>query len=177
MVDYDSIIPPGQAGKLTQVIKSNKLSAGRFSKGVTVVSNASNDPSYRLMLTGTLLSHILPSTRFIHLRQNKDTVFQGTITLATEMEKFAIDEIVFEPINNQALPWRKSKDTLIKYTVNRSDTTDTNGYYSYHIDFSFSLSITNPTSGKFIMKTNHPQEAEVAIRGMLSPSPAVTEEH
>ena len=56
MVEFDSTILPGREGSLTPQVKITGLHSGKFSKSITVESNASNKP--RLVLT--IKGYILP---------------------------------------------------------------------------------------------------------------------
>ena len=171
MVEYDSIIPPGQAGELTQQVKVSKLRSGTFTKSVKVTSNAKNIEVLRMSITGKILSDIHLSHRFMHLRPDTNRKFVGSLTLGTEKKDFKIKEITFEQKKKKDTPdWQLTPEILLKYTMTTSDTADADGYYTYSL--AFSCDITPPPeilSGSFIFKTNHPKRKTIKLRGMINP--------
>lgn len=171
MVEYDSIIPPGQAGKLTQQIKLNKVRSGPFTKSVTVTSNAKNIQNLRLSITTKILTDIHLSHRFIHLKPDTSGKFTGYMTMSTEKKDFKVKEITFEQKKKKDTPeWQLGNDILLNHTITCSDTTDEDGYFTYTLRFS--CNITPPDdmlSGTFIFKTNHPKRETIKLRGMINP--------
>ncbi len=171
MVEYDSVIPPGQAGKLTQQIKLNKVRSGTFTKSVTVTSNAKNIQNLRLSITAKILTDIHLSHRFIHLKPDTNGKFVGHITMSTEKKDFKIKEITFGQKKKKDAPeWQLADDILLNHTVTCSDSTDGDGYFTYSLNFSCNISPPPEIlSGSFIFKTNHPKRETIKLRGMINP--------
>ena len=171
MVEFDSIIPPGQVGELTQQIKLSKLSSGPFTKSVNVTSNAENIEVLRVSITGKILSDIHLSHKFIHLKPATTRKFAGSLTLSTEKKDFKIEEISFKLKGKKDTPeWQFDPEITFNYSMTTSDTADADGYYTYSLNFSCTI---NPPpeilSGSFIFKTNHPKRETIELRGMINP--------
>ena len=171
MVEYDSIIPPGQVGELTQQIKLSKLKSGTFTKSITITSNAKNIEVIRVSITGKILADIHLSHRFIHLKPDTNGKFHSSLTLSTEKKDFKIKEITFKQKKKKNIPeWQLDPEIVFNHSITTSDTTDADGYYIYSLRFS--CAITSPQeilSGSFILKTNHPKREIIKLRGMINP--------
>lgn len=171
MVEYDSIVPPGQVGELTQQIKLAKLRSGTFTKSVTITSNAKNIELLRVSITGKILSIIHLSHRFIHLKPDTNGKFVGSLTLSTGKKDLKIKEITFKQKKKKETPdWQLEPEIVFNHSITASDTADADGYYAYSLNFS--CTITPPPeilSGSFILKTNHPKRETIKLRGMINP--------
>jgi len=171
VVEFDSIIPPGQEGKIIQQIKTAKLGTGTFSKSVRVLSNAQNNAEAVLTLSGKILAEIQPSHKWINLKPDSAGKFNGFITFATEKKDFKITEMIFEPQKKENLPlWQQDQGISIKYTVTKTDTADIDGYYTFAMNFS--LNTPPPPEiiqGQFVFKTNHPKTDEIRLKGLINP--------
>lgn len=167
MVEYDSIVPPGQVGELTQQIKLAKLRSGTFTKSVTITSNAKNIELLRVSITGKILSIIHLSHRFIHLKPDTNGKFVGSLTLSTGKKDLKIKEITFKQKKKKETPdWQLEPEIVFNHSITASDTADADGYYAYSLNFS--CTITPPPeilSGSFILKTNHPKERRLNLEG------------
>lgn len=171
MVEYDSIVPPGQVGEITQQIKLSKIRSGTFTKSVTITSNAKNVESLRVSITGKILSDIHLSHRFIHLKPDTNGKFVGSLTLSTEKKGLQIREITFKQKKKKNTPeWQLDPEIVFKHSMTTADSVDADGYYAYSLHFS--CTITPPpeiSSGSFILKTNHPKRETIKLRGMINP--------
>lgn len=169
MVEYDSIIPPGQEGKVTQQVKMSKLKSGTFTKSVKVMSNASNIEVLRLSLSGKILSVINLSHRFIHLRQDSTRKLTGSLELSTEKPDLIIKEISFKEQKSSKPSWQKEPILYLKYSMTRADSADVDGYYAYSLKFSIDIAPPERLSGMFTFNTNHREREKITIRGMIAP--------
>ncbi len=169
MVDYDSIIPPGQEGHVIQQIKVSKLRSGRFTKSIKVTSNAENIPALRLSVSGKILSVINQSSRFLHLRPNKEGKVNGSVVFSTEKQNFKIKEIYFKENKGSGPSWQQQPELYLTHNVTRADTADSDGYYAYTVKFSLDMAPPTRISGVFSFITNHPERKKIDIRGMISP--------
>ncbi len=169
MVEYDSIIPPGQEGNVIQQLKVKKLKSGTFTKAVKVMSNARNSEVFRLSLSGKILSVINISSRFIHLRPDTVGNFSGTLTLNTEKKNFTVKEITFKENKGSGPEWQQQPILYLKHSMTRTDSADNDGYYTYTLIFSLDITPAKRLSGTFALKTNHPKRDTIDIRGMISP--------
>ncbi|MBN1981330.1 MAG: DUF1573 domain-containing protein [Chitinivibrionales bacterium] len=167
-VEYDSVIAPGKQGKLLSVIKLSSLHDGDFTKTISVISNASNNQRLRLSLSGKILSAINVSDRYLHLTP-KNGVIQATITLSTQKKDFEIQTLRFVPTQTVSTPgWQAEPAYVGKYTLTlKSSTPDSDGYYTFEMQLTFSMDPTQSISGNYVITTNHPQMAEISIYGLV----------
>ncbi|MBN1980502.1 MAG: hypothetical protein JW795_03160 [Chitinivibrionales bacterium] len=170
MVDYDSIIPPGQVGKLLQVIKMSALHDGEFTKTVKVISNAKNEETLRLSLSGKILSVINVSDRFLHMTPSKGSVAQS-ISLSTQKKDLAIKSVKFTTLPPPgAQKWQAEIPIVVEYKLTPKDSIpDKYGYYDFFLTMTFATDPAQAVSGDFIITTNHEKMAEITIRGLIVP--------
>jgi hypothetical protein len=170
VVEYDSIILPGRAGKVVQQIKPEKLGSGPFTKSITVISNAKNLPTLQLTLSGKILSLIHLSNRYLTLRADKQGVINGTLSIGAEKKDMQILKVVFKEHASDQPAWQQQPPIVLKPTVTRSENADSDGYYTYTLNFSHPLAMTRVLSGVFSLTTDYAKSELIEVRGMISPS-------
>lgn len=169
MVDYDSIIAPGQTGKIEIKIKKNKLGDGSFTKALRVMSNAANEPNLRLSIKGKILSPIDISKRFLRIESGESSS-EGEIILSSQKKDLKIMEVKFVEREGSNSPnWEKQPDILAKSKLTATGEVDSFGYQSYKLELSMNIAPTNILSGHFEIKTNHPEQKMINLRGMILP--------
>ena len=132
MVEYDSIIPPGQVGTVTQQIKMSKLKSGTFTKSINVMSNAKNMDVLVLSISGKILSIINISHRFVLLRPDSSGRATATLELSSEKPDLQIKNITFEDHQSTKPKWQQEPVLYLKHDMKRFDKPDSDGYYSYY---------------------------------------------
>lgn len=169
MVEFDSIIPPGQVGKIKPQIKMREGTT-TFRKSVTVYSNAKNTESIVLNISGKLLNIVDVSESFLHMIPDKDGKMCAKVLLSTAKKDFAVDHMVFQETKTDNTPsWQANVPIAVTYKVTKSEKPDADGYLAYTVDFSMDMAPPNTITGEFVITTNHPEKKTINIRGMLEP--------
>jgi len=133
------------------------------------MSNAKNTDVLRLSLSGKILSVINLSSRFLHLRPDKDGKVNGSLNLSTEKKNLKIKEASFKENKGSGPAWQEQPVLFLKYAITRSDTADSDNYYTYSLKFSLAIAPPKRLSGNFTFITNHPEKENITIRGMVAP--------
>ncbi|MBD3346551.1 MAG: hypothetical protein GF401_15965 [Chitinivibrionales bacterium] len=165
MVGYDSIIPPGQVGKLTQEISAKNFHGGNFKKSVTVISNAKNSPTLRLSVRGHIKPVLGLSTHYFTMNNNSEKPFE--VTLTTEKKNLKVSEIAFKSRNRSKAAWQSDLPLYVSHKLIKPDKVKKDGYYDYTLQMSPKLDSEKTVHGEFIIKTNHPEKKEIKIRGRI----------
>jgi hypothetical protein len=170
-VSYDSVIPPKKTGKVTSQFNTSGYIA-RFEKGIMINSNAKNEPSLRVYLSGTIQPIISFSENYIRLKSDDKTQngkLQTEVILKTQKSDFKITEASFTPhdYNNSSPSWQKSLAIFVETTLIRAEKPDSSGYYEYKMNLSLNSAEKAVKEGNFNFKTNHPSRAEVLVSGVI----------
>lgn len=168
MVDYDSVIAPGQTGKVEIKIKKEKLGDGDFTKALRVMSNATNEPNLRLSIKGKILSPIDISKRFLRIESN-ESKSEAELLISSQKEDLEISEVKFVEREGNAPNWEKQPDIFAKTKLTPVGQKDEFGYQSFKLEITMNIAPTNILSGHFEIKTNHPEQKMLNLRGMILP--------
>lgn len=170
MVEYDSIIPPGRVGTITEEVKIKGMHGGTFRKSVTVISNDPKNPTLRLGLAGKILPIVGISPSYVRLKSGTSPANARQVLLTTEKKDLEVKEVSFKTRAGRSGPkWQASLPHFIDHETSRDDSADEDGYYTYTVTM---VSKTKPEAnmpGEFIIKTNHPERPEIEVRGMIEP--------
>jgi hypothetical protein len=170
VVEYDSIIPPGRVGTITPAVKIKGMHGGTFRKGITVVSNDAKNPTLRLSISGEILPIVGTSPSYVRMRSGTGPADAREVVLRTKKEDLKVQEISFATRGQRTGPaWQESLPFFIEHKTVRDDSTDEKGYYTYHVTMTLKTDPEENRPGEFIIKTNHPERAEIKVRGMLEP--------
>lgn len=171
MVGYDSIIPPGREGKITQEIKIGSGHNGEVKKYITVVSNAKNTPEFRLSLAGTIRAQISIDPTYISLEPDSAGHTSIMLKLSTDMKDFKVTEVTFVE-NSRSDPnepsWQAKLPTYLKFSLGKPEVVKTDGIFVYPLNASLDYKGSASKYGSFILKTNNPKKNEVSIPGILT---------
>ncbi len=162
VVKFDSIVPPGKSISIDADVNIKGYRSGPVSKGMTVTSNAQNTPQLRLTIEATVQSPVDVSTSYLHLF---DTLTQ-TVYLTSDKKDLAIKSVRFESPNPSGPAWQQKLPTSVKYSVSRLDSVSADGRRVYRLEITPPQS-SNASDGEFLLSTNHPEKAEIAIRGRV----------
>ncbi|MGB7566583.1 MAG: hypothetical protein WBM07_01875 [Chitinivibrionales bacterium] len=171
MVGFDSIIPPGRVGTVTEEVNTGSLHGGTFSKSATITSNAKNSPTLQISMKGTIKEAVAISPEFIQFNKDKNGKYESIITMTSERANLAIEEIAFKDIQapSSKLPaWQKDLPIPINFSLVK-DTVMQKPDHVYTIKMSLSYGDTVMKTGEFIFKTNHPDAPEVKTNGTIFP--------
>ena len=170
MVGYDSIIPPGREGKVTQEIKLSASKGGVVRKYVTVMSNAKNKPQLKLSLQCTIREELGIEPRYISLKPDDNGALKQTLTLTTQKADLQVSGVTFnehEKKGAQTTNWQKSLPIHFKYELTKSDKPLQDGYLEYKLDVSLATPLEKTTYGEFTITTNHPKKPEATLTGVI----------
>ncbi len=165
VVDYDSLIPPGGTGKVTQSIESSSLHNGKFGKGITLHSNAKNEPRLKLSISGIFSETIAVKPHYIRLNKKNES---AVITLKTHKPDMRITAVDFEPRKKNDNSWASTLPVPIDFNVSVSDTPDEDGRYEYTLTVSFNAKYDERRYGFLNIETTHPEKPIVSVRGALN---------
>jgi hypothetical protein len=167
VVKYDTTIQPGKSGKIEASVNIKGYHTGPITKGVTVTSNAKNDPTVHLTIKATVQAMIDISENYLN--------FEGTsashpkiLYLSTKKADLKITGIEFKATDKSpATPdWQASIPLAIQYKPIAKDSTRSDGYKV------FGFELTAPTleksqNGQITIKTNHPDKSEIVIGAVV----------
>ncbi len=165
MVGFDSIVPPGRAGKIKPAVTIKGMHGGNFHKGITVISNAENTPTLRLGIRGKILPIIGIEPGYMRIKSDDQS---KRITLSSEFKKLKVKEISFKSRNRgQGPTWQSQAPIYLKFAVTPVDSMTEDGYHQWHIDLRLESGPSETQHGDFVIKTNHAKKPEITIRGAV----------
>jgi hypothetical protein len=171
LVGYDSIIPPGRVGKITQEIKLKDAHPGKMSKHITVSSNAGNTPEVDLTTYINLVAYIATSTQFLDFFSTGSDSGRKEITLTTDMPNLSITSVLFKVSEDGNKPaWQKGQVITVPFVLKRAPKTNSDGRWDYTLSMAMLLKVPEGLRGNFYIKTNHPQKPELVMGGRLENS-------
>ena len=169
MVGFDSIIPPGRAGTVTEEVNISTMHGGSFNKSATISSNAKNSPSLQISMKGNVKEPISASPDYIQVTRDAEGKYEFLVTLTTEKADLKIEEVTFK--NNQtpsdkSPTWQKELPIPVNFSlVKDSVVQKTDHAYKVKIMLNYTESVNK--SGDFLIKTNHPDAPEVKVSGTI----------
>jgi len=166
VVDYDTTIAPGKTGSIVQAVKLKGFS-GDISKGITVSSNAANQPQLRLTVQATIERIIDSSPTYLRLlAKNRETPLE--VTLTTKLKKLDISEVAFTPHSNSRANWQQEGTDPIRFEFDTKGKKGSDDRYTYTLKLYRPEKIPATPHGTFYISTNHPQKKVLDIRGFIS---------
>jgi Protein of unknown function (DUF1573) len=167
VVKYDTLIPAGKTAKIESHVNIAGFRSGPISKFITVTSNATNEPSVRLTIEATVRATIDVSESFISL--DDSYARNPRVIYLTSLKKdLKVSGVSFISKDNSKSPARQTGHALsIKYAWAPTDSVTPDGSRVFKMGI-FMPDIENPTSGDFIIKTNHADKPEIDLQGALN---------
>lgn len=169
MVGYDSIIPPGRVGKVTQEIDIHKARPGAIRKSVTVESNAGNSPRKRLSLKARILAPVDVNPARIDLASATDGKSLH-VDLVTDREDLTVSRVVFQQKKEQGRQtgWQKTLALPISFSFEPSTRPEADGLYSHTLRLHRTGDKGQSLPGEFVITTSHPRSREVHVDGTIA---------
>lgn len=172
IIEYDSIILPGQEGKVSSEVKIDKMHGGLFRKSIQITSNAKNDPLLQVSLSGNIKPEIAVLPHHIHLYchdRSKEDFYE--IFLASQRKDFAVIGASFRQQDSLRSKTSAQQQRFIPIIckLTKTDTILTDGYVKYRLRLSLDYQGREILRGEFIVKTNDPKKPEITIEGIIEP--------
>jgi hypothetical protein len=169
VVSFDSVIAPGSEGTLKPKVDLKGMRSGEFHKSMSVMSNASNQPTLRLSLKGKIEGIINPDPGRLDMTVSDKGTIEGTVTLKTKKKSMKISKVAFAPYPHSDEKNEKSEIPFTFSILKADKNPDSDGNYSYTIQFGAPYTDSNTWYGQFVITTNHPQKNRVEITGSIRP--------
>jgi hypothetical protein len=167
VVKYDSQIKPGRSAKIESQVNIKGYNSGPISKGITVTSNAENEPSVRLTIEAVVQAVIAVSESYVNL-DSKNTTVPHTIVLSSKKADLTVSDVSFRQNGNGKSPeWQSAIPFVIKHTFVSADSMRADSSRVFKLDLYFP-GTDKTVSGDFIIKTNHPDKPEIIVRGEIT---------
>ena len=173
MVGYDSIIPPGRVGTVTESVNLSNYHGGSYTKSASIMSNAKNSPSMQISIRWVIKAYISASPSMIELIKDKNGDFKAEVTLTSEKAKLKVTEVEFraneeKPANASGPAWQNELPVQISCFLEK-DTLKKDGYRDYIYKLSAKVVGVEKKTGDFVFKTNHENAPELKVSGMVDP--------
>jgi hypothetical protein len=158
---------------------------GPFSKAMTIMSNAKNNPSMKVSFGGTFKPIIEVEPLSIRISSWKNADTGEIVTLKTDRKDFKVTEVFFKMSNSAGdLDWKSNiplQFTMMKPEPDAKATIADKSLVkpksdivqkgketpSYRIRIAFKPFDKTERTGEFIIKTNVPEKQEVKITGVI----------
>lgn len=170
MVGFDSIIPPGRVGTVTEEVNISSMHGSSFTKSATITSNAKNSPTLQISMKGLIKEAVSVSPDYIQINKDKDGKFEAVVTLTSEKADLKLEEVSFKEnaAPTDKLPdWQKDLPIPASFSVVKDSTTQ-KGDHVFSVKITINYGKTGNKPGEFIFKTNHPDAQEVKAQGYLN---------
>jgi len=176
VVGYDSIIPPGRAGSITESVNLGNYHSGSYSKSATISSNAKNSPTLQVTMKWVMKAFVKITPTYLEITKNKQGVFEAEATLSSEKADLKLLEVSFKSNETQQgaekMPsWKEELPVHISF-VFLKDTVVQAKMHDFRFKITASYGDAKVKNGEFIFKTNHPEALEVKANGQINPGPA-----
>jgi hypothetical protein len=167
VVEYDSIIPPGREGKITPEVDVSGMHGGDFKKVITIISNADNDPTFKVTIAGKVRPILSNEPNYLRVNSDGTRDNAAEVKLKTEKADLEIKEIVFVTTTGGGPEWQAQLPMYLDHSMKRSEKPDKEGYYEYTLKLWMQTPKKEFQHGEYIIRTNHPEKFEIKIRGIL----------
>jgi hypothetical protein len=167
VVKYDTLIQPGKTVKIESEVNIKGYHSGKISKGITVTSNARNEPTVHLTIEATIQSIIDISETYLTFEVTNNSV-PKSVFLSSKKTDLKVTEVSFKSGANPGAPdWQSDLPLTIIHKWLPTDSTRSDGYRVYKLDL-FAPETGKSASGEFIIKTNHPDKPEISLHGAIN---------
>jgi hypothetical protein len=175
VVGFDSIIPPGRVGSITEKIRLANYHSGNYSKAATITSNAKNSPTLVITMKWTMKAFVGVSTSNLQINRNNEGIYQAEVTLSSEKADLKLLGINFKPIgdkppSDKMASWQEELTIPLSFMLTKDSVTQEKMHeFKYKVTASYTE--VDIKRGDFIFKTNHPEAPEVKVSGEINPGP------
>jgi hypothetical protein len=164
VVSYDSVIAPGKSGFIKPEVNLKGFRPGDMSRGVTVTSNAANNPTLHLIIEATILAPIELSENYLNFEEAPKL----TLTLSSAKKDLKVSDVVFKPQGGQNVPgWAADAPIKMQYSFSPADSPRDDGLKTYKLEITAPGTGKETVLGNFEITTNHPDKKDIAIGGRI----------
>lgn len=169
MVGFDTTILPGREGTITEEVSMSKIHDGPFTKCLTVSSNAKNKPQLQLCMKGLVKVPLSVSPSYAQMKRGKSGAFEAELTLTTEKPDLKVTEAFFTAGTGSSgqTPWQNTLPMHCVFKLTKPDSAGSGGVWAYKLLLTANFEEKESKSGEFVIKTNHPEAAEVKAPGSI----------
>jgi len=170
IVDYDSVIAPGQSRKISATVRIARYRPGNLLKTISVNSNAVNEENVRLKIKAQIQAYISVSDKFLHLGDvsNGDSLKNITLTLASAKKGLKVSKVIFKSDDRSADKELSFKNDLpLVFDFKNSNTMNQDGMYHYELSIAPVHTEGHIVKGTIEISTNHPKKAVLEVRGQI----------
>jgi hypothetical protein len=166
-IKYDSVIEPGKAGRIESFIDTKGFHSGPMSKFIMVASNAKNDPTAKLTVSGLFQATIDVSERYLSFNTATGKI-RDTLYLSSKKADLHIITADFRSYDENAdkSNWQGDMNLAIAVNPLARDSTRADGYKVFGYEL-IAPSVKKSQEGQIVIKTNHPDKPEVLIQGNI----------
>jgi hypothetical protein len=165
VVKYDSVVSMGKSVKIEAEVNIKPYHSGKISKGITVSSNAVNEPTASLLIEATIESVIEVSTSYVDFDETKGNS-SHEIALFSKKADLKVIDVSFVVENAGTTNWQSAIPLVLKYKWALTDSVRSDG------NRIFKLGLVPPVvdksiSGELVIKTNHPEKPEIKLKATI----------
>lgn len=173
MVGYDSIIPPGRAGSITESVNLGNYHSGTYTKTATITSNAKNSPTMQVSMRWLIKAYVKISPTYVDIVKNKGGAFETEVTLSSEKADLKVMGVSFNSGDapqgaDKLASWKEELPVHVSFTLLK-DTIVQPKMHDFKYKLAASYGDAKVKSGEFVFKTNHPDAPEVKVNGQINP--------
>jgi len=173
VVGFDSIIPPGREGHITESVNLGNYHAGAYTKSATILSNAKNMPSMQISIHWIIKAYVSAATSYIQLAKDKNGNLETDVVFSSEKANLKITDASFKavedgPATNNKPAWQSELPIAVSYAFEK-DSLRQDGYHDYKYKLIIKMAGSQKKNGEFIFKTNHEKSPEVKVQGGIDP--------
>ncbi|NLG19589.1 MAG: DUF1573 domain-containing protein [Fibrobacter sp.] len=164
VVKFDSLVPPGKSVKIESQVNIKGYKSGNISKGITVNSNAENEPLVRLMITAKIKAAIDVSDSYLSM-DSSNINSPKVLFLSSQKKNLMISDVSFKPKKDGSsdAAWQNSPIKL-KHKWIPTDSINVDSSHVFRLEI-YSSKNSKPMFGEFILKTNHLDKPEIVLTG------------
>jgi len=163
VVSYDSVIAPGKSGFIKPEVNLKGFRPGEMSRGVTVTSNAANDPNIHLMIKAVVTAPIELSESYLNFGE----AAKVTLTISSAKKDLKINNVAFKPQDGQNIPgWAANAPIKVQYTF-AADSSRSDGLKTYKLTLNAPNTGKETVVGNFEISTNHPDKKDISVGGRI----------
>jgi hypothetical protein len=166
-VKFDSVVEPGKTGRIKSFIDTKGFHSGPMSKFIMIASNAKNETTAKLTISGHFQATIDVSERYLSFNTATGKI-RDTLYLASKKPDLHVITADFRSYdeNQDKSNWQGEMNLAIAVNPLARDSTRADGYKVFGYEL-IAPSVKKSQEGLIVIKTNHPDKPEVVIQGNI----------